>query len=100
MLHPEEAAELGPVLALTADVVTQLTEPDQVYVCLWSHAGGVPGHIHFVAQPVSKATMASHDGLYGPALQMAMFTGDQPPEGDAVDALATKARAASELRTT
>jgi hypothetical protein len=30
--------------------VQALTRADQVYVCLWSHAGWQPGHIHFVVQ--------------------------------------------------
>jgi hypothetical protein len=34
------------MLVRTAQVVTALTAPEQVYVTLWSHAGGVPGHIH------------------------------------------------------
>ena len=51
----EEATELGPLLREAARVVTDLIDPDQVYVSLWSHAGGVPVHIHHVVQPVTRA---------------------------------------------
>lgn len=46
-LSPAEAAELGPLLQLASWVAGQLVGADQVYNCLWSHAGGVPGHIHY-----------------------------------------------------
>ncbi len=51
----EEATELGPLLREAARVVTDLIDTDQVYVSLWSHAGGVPVHIHHVVQPVTRA---------------------------------------------
>jgi diadenosine tetraphosphate (Ap4A) HIT family hydrolase len=60
-LTGEEAAELGPLLHLAADVVTSLESPEQVYVTLWSHAGAVPGHIHCVVQPVTMATVEEFD---------------------------------------
>ena len=67
--------------------------PEQVYTCLWSHAGGTPVHIHYVVQPVTRAMMDEH-GAHGPALQLAMFErGDLPPEAQ-VDAFADRARAA------
>ena len=43
-----EAAELGVALKQTTGVVAELTAADQLYVCRSAHAGGVPGHIHFV----------------------------------------------------
>jgi diadenosine tetraphosphate (Ap4A) HIT family hydrolase len=91
-LTPEEAAELGPLLRRTADVVTRLCRPEQVYTCLWSHAGGVPVHIHFVVQPVTREAMEEH-GLYGPALQMAMFEADVAPPLDGVEQFCERARA-------
>jgi diadenosine tetraphosphate (Ap4A) HIT family hydrolase len=91
-LTGEEAAELGPVLQAAAAVVTELLKPEQVYVCLWSHAGGKPGHIHFVVQPVSRETMDRH-AAYGPALQVAMFAaGERLDEGE-LDAFCDAARA-------
>jgi diadenosine tetraphosphate (Ap4A) HIT family hydrolase len=41
-LEEPEAAELGPLLRETAAVVDELVAPEQVYVWLFSHAGGVP----------------------------------------------------------
>ena len=92
-LEPEEAAELGTLLRQTTTVVTELVQPDQVYVTLWSHAGGAPGHIHFVVQPVTRAQVDA-DGLYGPHLQVEMFGRDVAPDPDAAAAFAELARAA------
>jgi diadenosine tetraphosphate (Ap4A) HIT family hydrolase len=81
-LEPAEAHELGPLLRQTAKVVEDLTGADQVYVALWSHAGGTPVHIHFVVQPVTSSVMAEF-GEHGPKLQVAMFErGDLPPRGE------------------
>lgn len=92
-LTPEEAGELGPLLRTSAAVVAELLSPEQVYVCLWSHAGGLPGHIHFVVQPVSREAMATF-GVHGPALQVAMFRADEElPEAE-VEAFCERARAA------
>jgi diadenosine tetraphosphate (Ap4A) HIT family hydrolase len=89
-LAEEESAELGPVLTKTAEVVRTLSDPDQVYVCLWSHAGGEPVHIHFVVQPVTKHQRDTYGG--GAYLQAAMFErGTEPPRDD-VDAFAERAR--------
>jgi diadenosine tetraphosphate (Ap4A) HIT family hydrolase len=81
-LRPDEAAELGPVLARVARAVTEASNevgspPGQVYACLWSHADRQPGHIHFVIQPVGEALMNQHDS-HGPELQVRMFrSGDE-----------------------
>ena len=91
-LDEAECAELGPLLRATSDVVARMTEPDQVYVCLWSHQGGVPVHIHFVIQPV---TTEQRGRLGGAAtLQAAMFAAAElPPHGE-VEAFADRARTA------
>jgi|SRR5580658_2263030 diadenosine tetraphosphate (Ap4A) HIT family hydrolase len=52
-LSRDEAVELGPLLRLTSDVAGRLTDAEHVYNCLWSHAGGSRGHIHYVVQPVT-----------------------------------------------
>jgi diadenosine tetraphosphate (Ap4A) HIT family hydrolase len=98
-LTTEEAAELGALLHTASSVVTELVRPEQVYVCLWSHAGGVPGHIHFVVQPVSRELMDRHAGPpYGPMLQVAMFeAGESLPE-DEVEAFCERARLAAAPR--
>ncbi len=89
-LDPDEAAELGPLLRRTAGAVATVFDPHQVYVCLWSHADNVPGHIHFVVQPVD----ASNDpGRRGPNLQAAMFEAGELPDPAAVEGAADDLRA-------
>jgi diadenosine tetraphosphate (Ap4A) HIT family hydrolase len=90
-LDADEAAELGPLLQRASRIVQELTGADQVYVCLWSHAGRVPVHIHFVVQPVTKALMAEHDS-HGPRLQVALFARGEPPDDDGAVAFAAAAR--------
>jgi len=89
-LDDAEAAELGPLLRETSDVVARLTEPDQVYVCLWSHQGGVPVHIHFVIQPVTTEQRTRLGG--GASLQVAMFVAEERPAHRDVEAFADRAR--------
>jgi diadenosine tetraphosphate (Ap4A) HIT family hydrolase len=90
-LTASEAAELGPLLKLATECVTELANPEQVYVCLWSHAERRPGHIHFVVQPIDASTMARFDA-HGPALQVAMFSAGEQPDRSAVEAFAERAR--------
>jgi hypothetical protein len=73
--------------------LTQLREPDQVYVCLWSHAGGSPVQIHFVVQPVAKPRPAV-PGRYGPGLQVAMLARRKRLDRMAVESFSQRARAA------
>lgn len=90
-LTEAEAAELGPLLHGAAAVIDELLSPEQIYTCLWSHAGGQPGHIHYVVQPATSALIAQN-GAYGPWLQVAMFDqGETPPIGE-VEAFAERAR--------
>jgi hypothetical protein len=79
-------------LRRVAAVVAELTEPDQVYVGLWSHRGGRPVHIHFVVQPVTRALM-DEIGDYGPHLQTVMFDRAVDPPRDEVEAFAERVRA-------
>lgn len=90
-LTDAEAAELGPLLRLASWVAGRLVEADQVYNCLWSHAGGRPAHIHYVVQPVTKAQMERH-GAYGPRLQVAMGATDDKPARDDIERIAALAR--------
>jgi diadenosine tetraphosphate (Ap4A) HIT family hydrolase len=92
-LRPEESAELGPLLQRAAQVVDELVAPEQVYICLWSHAGRTPVHIHYVVQPATTALIDEHNA-YGPGLQIAMFQAGVEPPPDEVDAFADQARAA------
>jgi diadenosine tetraphosphate (Ap4A) HIT family hydrolase len=90
-LNDAEAAELGALLRLTARVAALLVGADQVYTCLWSHAGAVPGHVHYVVQPVT-AEQVAETGLYGPALQMKMFRDNRMPTESGVAEVAERAR--------
>jgi diadenosine tetraphosphate (Ap4A) HIT family hydrolase len=88
-----ESREVGPLLQRSAAVLDDLLSPEQVYVCLWSHAVGAPVHIHYVVQPVNREAMERHRA-HGPRLQAAMFQSDAPPSVDAVEAFAERARRA------
>jgi diadenosine tetraphosphate (Ap4A) HIT family hydrolase len=91
-LTANEAAELGPLLRQASAVAAGLVPADQVYNCLWAHAGGVPVHLHYVVQPVTSQQMADY-GAHGPALQMAMFDRGTAPEPAEVERVADVARA-------
>jgi diadenosine tetraphosphate (Ap4A) HIT family hydrolase len=92
-LTDEEADELGPLLRQASRAATQLVDAEQVYNCLWSHAGGVPVHIHYVVQPVTLAQMESFGGGgYGPALQKEMFRNGPALEVAAIETVAEQAR--------
>ncbi|GAA0333909.1 hypothetical protein NE235_13825 [Actinoallomurus spadix] len=90
-LDETESAALGPLLRRTAAAVTEVVRPEQVYVCLWSHAGGKPGHIHFVVQPITKADMTRF-GASGPELQRAMSGTGRLPDEAAVAAVCARLR--------
>ena len=90
-LDADEASELGPLLQRVAAAVGEIARPSQVYVCLWSHMHRVPGHIHFVVQPVSEELMTELD-VHGPALQAALFARAQPLDEEAAAAFAAQAR--------
>ena len=63
-----------------------VTGCDQVYSCLWSHAGWTPGHIHYVLQPAWDADRERFDEP-GPTAQSAMFRlGRHPSQAERADA--------------
>jgi diadenosine tetraphosphate (Ap4A) HIT family hydrolase len=90
-LREDEAAELGPLLRRASSVVDKLVDADQVYNCLCSHAGGVPVHLHFVVQPVTKALMSAFEA-HGPSLQVAMFSAGDQLDPDEIEDVAARAR--------
>jgi diadenosine tetraphosphate (Ap4A) HIT family hydrolase len=90
-LSDAEAIELGPLLRRASAVARELVDAEQVYNCLWSHAGGVPVHIHYVVQPVTGEQMRDV-GVHGPALQVAMFTAGVALDPGDVDRVADRAR--------
>ena len=82
------------MLRQAAEVVTRLESPEQVYVTLWSHMHAVPGHIHFVVQPMTRARMEEHGGKHGCRLQVEMFDRKVFPEEHQVAAFVERARVA------
>jgi diadenosine tetraphosphate (Ap4A) HIT family hydrolase len=92
-LTDDEAHELGPLLRAASAVAGDLVPAEQVYNCLWSHAGGVPVHIHYVVQPVSADLMKRY-GSHGPVLQVAMFSEGDIPPNVRIEDVADRARAA------
>ena len=90
-LSEAEAYELGPLLWRSSSVASRLVVAEQVYNCLWTHAGGLPVHIHYVVQPVTKTQMATLDS-YGPHLQVAMFSMGETPAVDEIERVADEAR--------
>jgi diadenosine tetraphosphate (Ap4A) HIT family hydrolase len=94
-LSSAEAAPLGLLLQRTSSIIRTLTESDQIYTCLWSHADWRPGHIHFVLQPVWNSLQSRYPGP-GPVLQMAMFKESNPLDRGGVQAFCDRARAAFE----
>ena len=90
-LMEAESRELGPLLRRVAATIHAILQPDQVYLCLWSHAGWEPGHLHFVLQPVWNAWRQKHRRP-GPFLQVELFEqGVEPPRAE-VEAFAGRAR--------
>lgn len=90
-LSEGESAELGPMLKRATACVQELAAAEQVYVCLWSHAGWTPGHIHFVIQPSWTHLQRIHSGP-GPTLQAEQFAANTiPPEAE-VEAFCRRAR--------
>ena len=90
-LSAEEAEELGPLLKRATRAIREIVQPDQVYVCLWSHGDWSPGHIHFVLQPSWDSMRETYSGP-GPFIQVDMFREGAPPPRSDVDAFAVKAR--------
>jgi diadenosine tetraphosphate (Ap4A) HIT family hydrolase len=90
-LTMDEAVELGPLLLRASAVAGQLVDADQVYNCLWSHAGGEPVHIHYVIQPVTTTQMAEF-GVHGPKLQVEMFLARAVPDAEDIEVTAARAR--------
>ena len=83
-LSAAEARELGPLLQRVCRAVQVATKADQVYVCLWSHQGWQPAHIHFVVQPAWEQWRAVYPRP-GPAVQAAMFQSGEAPPVDEVE---------------
>ena len=90
-LNRGEADELGPLLAQASACVQQLAGAEQVYVCLWSHGGWSPGHIHFVVQP-SWAHLRERYASPGPTVQSEQLRANVVPPRPDVEAFSARAR--------
>ena len=91
-LTDDEAAALGPLLRDASAVAGQLVDAEQIYNCLWSHAGGEPVHIHYVVQPMTRALMDAH-ASWGPVAQVAMFASGDHPSHAEIERVCDEARA-------
>ncbi|MBB4787541.1 hypothetical protein [Streptomyces rapamycinicus] len=82
-LDDAAAAELGPLLRDTARVVETLCQPEQTYVCVWSHGLDARKHLHIAVQPVTAEVRARYGGLRSEQLQARMLAdGDEPDVAD------------------
>jgi ATP adenylyltransferase len=91
-LDDAATAELGPLLRLTAAVIERLCQPEQVYVCLWSHGPAERKHLHFVVQPVTAAVRRAYGGLRSEQLQATMMKTGQEPSAAQVESFCDQAR--------
>ena len=91
-LELDEAAELGPLLRKFSGLIEEIIEPDQVYVCLWSHMDWEPVHIHFVLQPIAYEMRHSFNAG-GPSLQAEMARRGEFPDERDVEAFCDRVRA-------
>ena len=83
--------ELGPLLHRVTDTIRVILKPDQIYVCLWSHAGWKPGHLHFIIQPSWNHLKREHQHP-GPFLQVDMFKANVLPSNKEIKAFCKKAK--------
>ena len=77
-LNDEEASELGPLLK-TASILTELTAPEQRYVCASSHGSDEATHLHWIIQSVGAEIVQRYGSLRSQALQAAMVVADEHP---------------------
>jgi diadenosine tetraphosphate (Ap4A) HIT family hydrolase len=91
-LDDAAARELGPLLRETTGVIEELCQPEQVYVCLWSHGPAERKHLHFVVQPVTSEVRLAYGGLRSEQLQAAMMKTGQAPPATQVEAFCAEAR--------
>ncbi|MFC1852561.1 HIT family protein [candidate division CSSED10-310 bacterium] len=90
-LTAEESREVGPLLQQVAQIIREILNPDQIYICLWSHANWEPGHIHFVLQPVWNKQQQNHRKP-GAFLQAEMFQAMDLPDKKEAAAFVAQAK--------
>jgi ATP adenylyltransferase len=91
-LDDRATAELGPLLRDAARVVEALCEPEQTYVCLWSHGVSARKHLHIAVQPVTADVVARYGGLRSERLQARMMASGDEPDAAAVERFCDQAR--------
>ena len=87
----EEAAELGPLLRKFTRLIEEILDPDQIYVCLWSHMNWEPQHIHFVLQPIANELQDKFE-QGGPSLQAEMGQRAEYPQESEIEAFCDRIR--------
>ncbi|MGW0230928.1 HIT family protein [Actinopolymorpha singaporensis] len=91
-LSVEAAEELGRVLRDASRMVEALCEPEQVYVCQWSHGEPARKHLHFVVQPVTTDVVRAFGGRRSEQLQAAMMVRDYEAPREQVEAFCERGR--------
>ena len=86
------AAELGPLLRDTARIAEAICEPEQTYVCVWSHGRAERRHLHILVQPITTAVVAQYGGLRSEQLQARMLKTAKPLEAADVELFCAAAR--------
>jgi diadenosine tetraphosphate (Ap4A) HIT family hydrolase len=90
-LTEEEVNGLGFLLRLVEKTIQTLLEPDQIYICQWSHDDWNPEHIHFVVQPSWNYLKREHK-IPGAYLQVDMCNADKKLPRKEVEEFCLKAR--------
>ena len=91
-LDDTAANELGPLLRDAARVVEAICQPEQTYVCVWSHGRTERRHLHILVQPVTTAVVAQYGGLRSEQLQAKLMTTGDPPDPADVERFCAAAR--------
>lgn len=91
-LDDAAAAEMGPLLRDVAQAVETLCQPEQTYVCVWSHGKTERRHLHVLVQPVTATLVAQYGGLRSEQLQVKIMTTGEPVDRADVERFCGDAR--------
>ena len=86
------AAELGPLLRDAARIAEAICQPEQTYVCVWSHGRTERRHLHILVQPVTTAVVTQYNGLRSEQLQARMLKTAEPLRDAEVEPFCLDAR--------
>ena len=87
----EKVRELGPLLRSVTATIRVILKPDQIYICLWSHAGWKPGYLHFVIQPSWNHLKRKYQHP-DPFLQVDTFKANVLPSNKKIETFCKKAK--------